>query len=252
MERFRCLGALCRALIVGSTLLAAACGSSGSGGNNDGGRGDGGGGNPDGIGVGTGTPADQCRTLVTTICRRGDQCSGTDGGATGLAQCQAVLGTEFGCDLATEPFGACLSDVNAVSCGTLFPQGGLAVPGSCQEVINRIPLSDAQMKCFALAGTLCTRSLMCSTGVATPDPTDVDACVASLTSDIDGIPCLLATGVSATYNQCLTDLKAAPCATPDGGAGAGTGADGGAGADGGTGMGMMNGLASCTGVIMTP
>jgi hypothetical protein len=224
-------GAFWRVAVFGLVLASASCGGGNASPDGGGGTGAGGGGAP-----ATGTPVQMCNQLVHSICTRDVSCNAADGSAGALADCELLENVLFGCDRATSTnFGDCLNDTKTVSCAGLFTPNGLFTPASCDDPLN-IPLSDAQMKCVALVRTLCTRALQCD-GQVNPAPVDVQDCEASIFFDPAGIPCPYATGVSATYDQCVTELAAAPCPAPDGGT-----ADGGGGGP----------IASCQAVIMTP
>jgi hypothetical protein len=133
------------------------------------------------------------------------------------ANCEKGENVEFGCDRATSTaFPDCVSDVQTVSCASLFPASGLTLPASCDDPLNTIPLSTAQSKCADLAAADCARFFQCI-GV-TPTAADMQTCQID---DYGQAGCGFATDVGPTYDQCLMDLGTAPCptdaGTPDGG-----------------------------------
>jgi hypothetical protein len=240
-------------------LVGAACGSSGGGSKTDGGGGGAGGGGGSDAGGGSdlglpgsdapigATPAEQCNALVTTLCTRGGECLNTT--PAQQSNCQTLLNVQFGCERATLPFTACVQDTRALSCSALFPMGSASPPASCDMPLEAIPVSQAQMQCVALVRALCTRSAECQNIMATP--AQIDGCVEEAIFGMDGIPCPFVTGVSATYDMCVAQVRADPCITPpDGGAPDGGTPDGGAPAD----AGMPNGgrLPACNRVLITP
>lgn len=179
-----------------------------------------------------GSPVALCRELVTTLCTRLNQCEGLDASAQDTADCVTLENVEFGCDLATSAgFPTCLNDVKVLSCAALFTAQGLAAPASCDEPLNTIPLSVAQMKCAALGHTICQKFFMCD-GV-TPTAADLAACDQEAFFEIQ---CNYAVDVGPTYDQCLTDFPKSTCPPPPD---AGTDAGGGA-------------VPSCVGVIKGP
>jgi hypothetical protein len=167
-----------------------------------------------------GTPVGQCQKLIATICTRLKSCPGvlTDPTTFNEMECETSERVEFGCDRATSTaFPDCLNDVTTVSCASLFPSTGLALPASCDTPLNTIPLSTAQSKCADLAGADCMRLAQCL-GI-TPTADQLQQCQAQ---DYANAGCGFATDVGPTYQQCLTDLGTAPCpadggAPPDGG-----------------------------------
>jgi hypothetical protein len=208
---------------LGLLLLSVACSACGSGG----GAGDGGAagttgasgttgtaGTTGGAGTTGNTPVGQCKQVVTTLCNRDNACNNAGAGtAAEIMACVNANNVAFGCDRATVSFADCLADVNVISCASLFPASGLGLPVSCNDAVDSIPLSVAQMKCSDLASAVCQRSARCQ-GVV-PTPTQLQACQQDAFSQLD---CLFAIDVSATYNQCLTDLPASSCPGADGGA----------------------------------
>jgi hypothetical protein len=145
---------------------------------------------------------------------------------------------EFGCDRAMSAgFAGCITDVNSLSCASLFTANGLATPASCDEPLNSIPLSDAQMKCIALAQVICQQGAACA-AITMPSAAELAQCAQDVAIQIQ---CGFAVGVSATYDQCLADLPNAPCSSVDGSA-----------MDGGTDGGSAPAVPSCKGVIKGP
>ena len=224
-------------------LLAAACGgSSGSGASagTAGMTGSGTGGTPGGgTGGGAGgdigaTPVAQCNSLVTLLCTRLTATCMVAGVNNGTqAACEKEINVLFGCDRAAGSLATCVADVRGLSCASLLPaSGGLGLPASCVDVLQKIPASDAQQKCEDLVTTFCTQQVAC---LSRPDL--LDQCVTANDND-----CGLAVSVSATYAQCNMDVAKAPCrsAPADGGA------DGGA-TDGGSAE--VPPIASCQGVL---
>jgi hypothetical protein len=208
-----------RAIAIGLLFTVAACGggssakpggSGGSNGSTGGATGAVGGGG----GSFSGTPVQQCNQLSKTICTRNAQCTSMTASTT----CEPVLNLEFGCDRATgTDFTSCLGDTQIVSCSSLFPSGGLALPAACNDPLIAIPLSDAQNKCYAVVDQLCARLLQCA-GLPT---TNLQACEDTVTSDIqNGFPCPLAVSAGAGYSACLAGLPmlACPSSGADGGA----------------------------------
>jgi hypothetical protein len=185
---------------------------------------------------GSATPNALCQELVSTLCTRSNQCMGADASVSAQPSCNTLEAVAFGCDRATSAgFPACLNDVKALSCASLFPAaGGLGTPTSCDEPLNSIPLSDAQMKCVALADVVCQKVAMCS-GIVAPTSADLMQCESDVASQIQ---CGFAVDVSATYDQCLVDFPNVSCGGADGGA-----------ADGGTDAGGLSLPTSCAGVI---
>jgi hypothetical protein len=180
------------------------------------------------------SPVQLCQQVVSVLCRRSNECNSADASATDEATCNTLENIDFGCDRAVSAgFAVCLSDVKALSCASLFTAMGLAPPSSCNEPFNSTPLSDAQMKCLALADAICHNAAMCA-GVSAPTAMQLSQCQQDVSTQIQ---CAFAVDVSATYGQCLTDVANAPCASADGGA-----------ADGGT----MSVSPACHGVIKGP
>jgi hypothetical protein len=218
MTGFQRTGVLWRVTVCG-LLLASACGG-GSAVPDSGGTGTGGTTGAGGA-TATGTPVQMCNQLVTLLCKRDVSCNGGDASAGAQTDCETATNVLFGCDRATSTnFNDCMNDAKNLSCTGLFTSNGLSTPASCDAPLN-IPLSDAQMKCVALVRALCTRGLQCDTPGTTPVAQDILDCESSIFVDPAGIPCPYATGVSATYAQCVTDLQAAPCPAVDGGTDAG-------------------------------
>lgn len=229
------------AVIVGWALALAACGGGSSKSYPDAGNGPPGTGGTGGAGpvggtggavVATGTPTQQCNQLAMVICTRAAQCPGLM--PPPVAVCQNEFSVQFSCDLATAgDFTSCVADTNLLSCASLF-NGGVSLPGACDDPIGNIPLSDAQKKCYGLVDAICGRDFQCQ-GV-TPNASDLQNCEASAPID-----CLLATGVGASYAACLAGVPTWACDTSS--------ADGGTvGGDGGM-TSMMPLHPECTGVI---
>ena len=167
-------------------------------------------------GIAASSAAQSCNLFTATVCTRGAQCiAGAD-----EANCESQLNREFDCDLATgEDFSPCLQDVQASTCGTLLPGGGLTVPQSCLPPITATPLSNAQSQCYALVDALCAQSIQCLGGA--PSSGDVQNCEDDFTTDLqNGLPCLLATAVGPGYAQCLAAIPNSPCAGASSDAGA--------------------------------
>lgn len=164
------------------------------------------------------TPVGLCKQLVSTLCTRSNTCNaGGDGGPIDVSQCITLENVEFGCDRATSTaFPPCLSDVEGLSCAGLFTANGLQLPGSCNDPLDAIPLSDAQMKCLQLTEVICQKIAACQ-GVTSPTADDLMNCEQDLASSSDGIGCDFAVSVSATYAQCLTDVPNAMCVNDDAG-----------------------------------
>jgi hypothetical protein len=196
--------------VLGSILACASCGGGGGSASPDAGNT----GNP-GATVG---PA-ACTQLAQSICSRDVACNAPDASAQQASDCVRLQGIAFGCDLApaTLSFDSCLTDVRTLSCDSLFATADL--PGACNTSLNMVPLSDPQMKCALLVQAICQKAAMCHGTVLTQD--DLSQCVFDGYSQVE---CGLATGVNATYDQCVTDYGNSPCTAGDGG----TGADGGA------------------------
>ena len=226
---------------------ASSCGGGSASPTDGGGAGTtGGGGVTGGGGTGvtvSGTPSELCTKIVTTFCSRLNTCTSADAGASDLATCNTAFNVNFGCDRAgtTPGFDVCLTDILAVSCATLFPtdstgQQSTALPGSCNAPLNAVPASPAQQQCGDLAQTYCMAGLAC---LHDTDATDLQSCVQD--TAINTLSCGFATGESATFDKCTTDLQTAPCSyfvdDPDAGA-----SDGGAGPS----------LPSCDNVITYP
>jgi hypothetical protein len=144
--------------------------------------------------------------VIATICTRCLQ----DTPSPNEATCEKTEDVEFGCDRATSnAFPACLSDVTNSSCATLFPPfGGFQLPASCNDPLNTIPLSTAQLKCADLATADCTRRAQCEGIAAVPDA--LQPCESE---DYDNANCGFAVDVGNTYASCLTDLGSVPCST---------------------------------------
>lgn len=194
----RRIGALTGAALLAVVLTGASCGGGSSTAN-------------DGAASATpGTPVAQCKEVVSTVCKRDRTCGNVpDASADSEASCITGLNVAFGCDRATTAFGDCLTDVKTVSCASLAN----ALPGSCIDPINAIPLSTAQQKCDDLGGVVCQWLADCQR--VTISPTQLATCQASFFSNFD---CLFAIDVSAGYNQCVTDVPKTGCsAAPDGG-----------------------------------
>jgi hypothetical protein len=210
-----------RAIAIGFLLTMTACGGGssakpgGSGGSN-GSTGGVSGAVGGGGGSFSGTPVQQCNQLAKVICTRNAQCASAAASTT----CEPVLNLEFGCDRAAgTDFSNCLGDTQLVSCSSLFPGGGLALPAACNDPLNAIPLSDAQNKCYTLVDELCARILQCAGQPATV--ANVQTCEDSLTSDVQtGLPCPLAVSSGVGYATCLAGLPTLACPS--------SGADGGA------------------------
>lgn len=237
----------------GLVLALAGCGGGGSssakgtGGSplpgGTGGISGGGSGGAGGTVVAGGTPAAMCKQFSNVLCTREGQCSGTPLSAADQSSCEGGWNTQFNCDGATtNSFSTCLQDTQALSCASLFQGSTVTFPVACENEIGNIPYSDAQTKCSSLVAALCLRTLQCAGG--TPAQSDIDNCVQTVTSDpTNGIPCLLAISVGATYTQCLASLPTMACPNPDGGTAGG--ADGGA-SDAGA---MATMPSACSGVI---
>lgn len=150
---------------------------------------------------------EQCRQLTEAVCPSANQCFGQ----TDAASCEMELSVELGCDRASGvDFSACASDARALSCGSLFPSGGLILPPACLPPINEIALSDAQSKCYDLVDRLCLNQTRCSTRVWTN--ADIQNCEDDVTTAMDGgIPCLLATAVGPSYPDCLAAVSTLGC-----------------------------------------
>jgi hypothetical protein len=233
MKGFRRISALHCASLIGVFLAGASCGG-GAAQPDSGSTGSAGTGGAGTSGGGT-TPVAQCNQLVSTLCTRLNTCNMLDGSAQDQSDCNTLENVEFGCDRATSAnFPTCLSDVKLLSCAALFPpMVGLVAPASCDEPLNTIPLSTAQMKCADLAAVICDKIAMCD-GIM-PTQADLLQCQQDVYSQIG---CGFAVDVGPMYAQCLQDFPNSSCAT----------ADGGAAADGG----MMGSVPSCTGVIKGP
>jgi hypothetical protein len=158
------------------------------------------------------TPVAQCQDLVKTLCNRANACQMLNATPDELAQCVRVNNVEFGCERATVSFADCASDARLVSCAGLFPATGIALPASCDDPVNSVPLSAAQQKCSDVAQLACQRSATCA-GV-TPTQQQLQDCWSQAFSDLT---CFAVVGVSSTYNKCLTDFSAAPCGGSDAG-----------------------------------
>jgi hypothetical protein len=159
-----------------------------------------------GVGGSAGVPAsastavDLCKQVVARLCH----CPTSSDEAT----CNRTEVVEFGCDRATsDQFPSCLADVTAASCDALFSQfAGLTLPASCDDPINTIPLSTAQMECATLAAADCTRRAQCE-GVSTAP----DALQPCESEDYGTANCSFAIDVGASYGQCLADLAIVAC-----------------------------------------
>ena len=161
----------------------------------------------------------QCNLLTTTLCTSGPQCvAGINEG-----NCESQLNLEFGCGWATGgDFSSCFQNSQSVTCGNLYPDGGLTLPPTCLPPITAIPLSDAQTKCYALVDALCTQSIQCLGLAATSDV--VQNCEDDVTTDLqDGLPCLLAATVGVGYAQCIAAIPNLSCADAGAGGDAGGG-----------------------------
>jgi hypothetical protein len=134
------------------------------------------------------------------------------------ADCERMEDVDFGCDRATSLlFPDCVSDVTNVSCAGLFSQtAGLQLPPSCDDPVNSIPLSNAQLRCADLALADCMRLAQCE-GI-TPTADQLQQCQID---DYSSAGCGFAVDVGPTYAQCSADLATAPCSgdggAPDGG-----------------------------------
>jgi hypothetical protein len=204
MTGSRRIGAVC-ATGFAVALIAASCGGGSATSDAAGTAGTGGAAVP-------GTPVAQCKEVVATLCNRDNTCNGQNATAQDLMDCQTLNGIAFGCDRATAPFADCLNDTKIVSCASLFPASGSGLPPSCNDPIDAIPLSTAQMKCGDLAEVVCERSAGCQ-GV-TPTPPQLQACQLDAFQQLN---CLYAIDVSQSFDQCLKDLPAYPCPPADGG-----------------------------------
>jgi hypothetical protein len=206
------------AAVLAAVLACAACGggSSGTGSGGSGGStgkagstGSAGRAGSAGAGGVSGTPVALCKQLVSTICMRLQSCNALQNPATFVeADCERVENVEFGCDRAmSTAFPDCVNDVQTVSCASLFSATtGLALPMSCDDPVNMIPLSTAQQKCADLANADCMRIFQCAGQTPTAD--QLQSCQVA---DYGNAGCGFATDVGATYMQCLTDLGTAPC-----------------------------------------
>lgn len=222
--------------LIAIVISVAACGG-GSSGASDGGSGSAGtgGGGTTGGGGGTsgGTPVALCKELISTFCSRSDSCQGIVGTPQEQADCEKFENVEFGCDRAASTgFPACLSDVKLLSCTALFNVNGLNLPQTCEEPLNTIPLSAAQMKCAELAHTICQKIFKCDG--TTPTTAELSACDSEAFFEIQ---CNFVVDVGPTIDQCIADFPNSTCPSlPD------------AGTDGG----MMTTVPSCMGVIKGP
>ena len=223
MTGFQSIRSFCGAAVLAVVLASSACGggssSSGAGGSGvTGSAGNKGGaaGNAGSAGAGgvpTGTPVALCNQVISTICMRLKSCNALQDPTKFVeADCERAENVEFGCDRATSTaFPDCVSDVQTVSCASLFTANGLALPGACDAPLNMIPLSAAQQKCADLAQADCTRFFQCSNETPTADV--LQTCQID---DYGNAGCGFATDVGPSYQQCLTELAAVPC-LPDGG-----------------------------------
>jgi hypothetical protein len=162
-------------------------------------------------GAAAGAPVALCRQVIATICTRLAACPNTlQNPPPDEATCERMEDVEFGCDRATSnAFAACLGDVTTVSCAALFPLfTRFQLPMSCDDPLNSIPLSTAQLKCADLAAADCARRAQCE-GI-TPVPDALQACESE---DYMNANCGFAVDVGATYAQCRTDLGSVPCST---------------------------------------
>jgi hypothetical protein len=145
--------------------------------------------------------------------------------------CVKQLELELGCGQASPlDFGACLFDTQAaeMTCGGIFPDGNLTLPGACLPPVQATPLSDAQSKCYDLVDLLCARTITCSGAPVTS--IDVQSCEDDVTTTWDattglftGIPCLLASAAGPGYAQCAAAIQTAACVNPGAGGGGGSG-----------------------------
>jgi hypothetical protein len=238
---FRRIASLMGAACLTLALTASSCGGGSSSPADGGGAGTTGAGGT-GVTV-TGTPSELCSKVVTTFCNRLNSCTNADAGAADVATCITAFNVNFGCDRVAATvtgFDDCLRDILAVSCATLFPTDSTgaqstALPGACNAPLNAVPASAAQQQCGDLAQTYCMAGLAC---LQDTDATDLQNCVQD--TAVNALSCGFATGESATFDTCTTDLQKAPCSLFTGDT------DGGAG-DGGTGS-----PPSCTNVITYP
>jgi hypothetical protein len=198
MIGFRRNGALRAASLAGLIALASAAAScSGGGAKPDGSSTGAAGGGAAGTSGGGGNAVTLCKELVSTLCNRSNTCGMLNATPQEIADCITLENVEFGCDRAASTgFPTCLSDVKLLSCAALFTPQGLSPPASCDEPLNTIPLSVAQMKCAALGHVICQKIFMCD-GV-TPTANDLAACDAEA---FFAIECQYAVDVGATYDQ---------------------------------------------------
>lgn len=157
----------------------------------------------------TGTPVEQCKVVLDTLCRRLVECD------TGIlpedvesekAICRQALGVGLPCERATEAgpsVSQCVADLNALSCAS-FLSGQSTLPGSCSGTFT-FTASMAQMQCEALAGVLCKRILECDSTIT--DLTQ-EECQAATAFDLE---CDLVEGVSSTYDMCMNDMATLTC-----------------------------------------
>jgi|GEM_PF-5260994 len=241
----------------GLVLALAGCGGGGSSsakgtggstlsGGGTGGISGGGSGGAGGTVVASGTPVDMCKQFGKVMCTREGQCSGTALTPAQQTDCEGIWNVENNCDATPTgiDFSACLTDIQVLSCASLIQSDGTPnPPQACQNQINNIPSSDAQIKCAALIGAFCDRLAQCA---GLPQSAS-DACLSSnLTDPQNGVPCFDAISVSASYPQCLSTYQNMACPNPD--AGTDGGSDGGV-AGGDAGATMMTTSACITSAI---
>jgi hypothetical protein len=197
------LGAVSLMAVVAGSV--AGCG--GGGGTADGSAGTSGSAGMGGAGTGApaGTPVAQCNEFVDTFCGRSVACA-QDAGTVDKETCVRRFGVLVGCERATTAFTTCLDDTKLLSCSSLT----VGPPPSCDDPINKIPFSTAQMKCIELAGVYCSWSAKCQ--MLTPTAAQLQNCQ-NLVADDFG--CLFATNV---VQACIDDLPNASCVPPDAGA----------------------------------
>jgi hypothetical protein len=161
----------------------------------------------------------QCASLATELCMSGVSCVA----AHQEFVCESQLKMELGCERAAGVNWTACGQVEPISCSALFPDGGLVLPDACLPPIQGIPLSEAQTRCYQLVDQLCAHSLECLGRTATS--LDVQSCEDDVTTNLqDGIPCLLAASVGASFAQCAASIPTSPCVGTGAGGAGGSGA----------------------------
>ncbi len=151
----------------------------------------------------------KCDQLIKATCQRSAECEKNDGGSSPSASsCVTTVMKDFDCSrtrAVSATYPQCLKDLAALSCASLYPGGDFQPPGACKGVIDLAPTKERQ-QCDLLESTVCDRFVECSKST---DPAgDKAGCLQVIG---DAIPCELAVGVSATYDQCMQNLKGWTC-----------------------------------------